>query len=167
MDMDHLFEIETPYPDLTDLTEDKTAIRLIAPQYAGCYGELTAVLQYTYQKHVFEQLGDDETARILEHISVVEMKHFDYLGEMILKLGALPIYSVLPPYPSRFYSARSVSYVASPERMILADIAAEQEAIASYTTIARQTKNEIVKNGLLRIVEDEKLHLKIFGTLLR
>lgn len=165
--MDRLFESDKPYPDLTDLTEDKAAVRLLAPQYAGCYGELTAILQYTYQKHIFEQLGDEETARVLEHISLVEMKHFDYLGEMILKLGALPIYSALPPYPSRFYSARSVAYTASPDRMILADIAAEQEAIASYTTIARQVKNEIVKNALLRIIEDEKLHLKIFGTLLR
>lgn len=150
------------YPGLEGIGEDAAALKIVSSAYAGDEGELKAVLQYVYQHILFENMGFGEYAEILRGIAVEEMKHLEILGRLILKLGAPPVYSYLPPYPINYFSARAVSYSRNPQKMILDDIAAEQYAIDSYTKMLRLLKNEQAAAVVQRIRMDEEAHLSAF-----
>lgn len=155
------------YPSLDGIEEDTAALKIISPAYAGDEGELTAVLQYVYQHILFDNMGCKDYANILIKIAVTEMKHLEILGSLILKLGAAPVYSYLPPYPINYYSARSVSYSKNPQKMILDDIAAEQYAIDTYTKMLCRIKNERIAAVIQRIRMDEEKHLATFKCILK
>lgn len=155
------------YPSLDGIEEDTSALKIISPAYAGDEGELTAVLQYVYQHILFDNAGYKDYANILIKIAVSEMKHLEILGSLILKLGAAPVYSYLPPYPINYYSARSVSYSKNPQKMILDDVAAEQYAIDTYTKMLCRIKNERVAAVIQRIRMDEEKHLAAFKCILK
>lgn len=153
---------DVAYPSLEGVEEDAATLKIISSAYAGEEGELKAVLQYIYQHILFDNMGCKSYAAILRKIAIAEMKHLEILGELILKLGALPVYSYLPPYPINYYSARSVSYAKTPQKMILDDIAAEQCAIDAYTKMLCRLKNEQVAAVIQRIRMDETEHLATF-----
>jgi len=150
------------YPDLDGICEDAASLKIVSPAYAGEEGELTAILQYIYQHILFDGMGCKDYAEKLRRIAIVEMKHLEILGELILKLGACPVYSYLPPYPINYYTARSVAYSKTPQKMILDDIAAEQCAIDCYGKMLSRLKNEQVAAVIQRIRMDEEEHLAIF-----
>ena len=156
-----------PYPDPEELTENPALVKIIAPAYAGLESELSAILQYVYQHIIFENLGLDEYAEILLNISITEMKHMELLGSAILNLGALPIYTALPPCPVNFYSSRCVSRSHTPEKTILDDIAAERMAIAEYTKMRCELQDEKLAALIQRIRMDEELHLRTFERIFR
>ena len=157
---------DVPYPSLEGIGEDPCSLRIISPAYAGRAGELTAILQYVYQHMLFERMGDEEAAKTLLDISVSEMHHLEILGTLICKLGAPPMFTNCPPYPVGYYSASSVDYSSSPQKMLLSDIAAERGAIATYNCMISKLSDERVAAVLQRIVLDEELHLEAFKKLL-
>lgn len=112
-------------------------------------------------------MGRGDYAATLRKIAVTEMKHMDILGSLIFKLGAVPVYSYLPPYSINYYSARAVSYAKTPQKMILDDIAAEQCAIDAYTKMLCRLKNERVAAVIQRIRMDEEGHLATFKCILK
>lgn len=158
---------DIPYPDVEGIVADCCALRIIAPAYAGEDGELTGVLQYTYQHLIFEKLGYEKYAKALEKISIDEMRHFELLGKTVLRLGALPIYTALPPCPVNFYTSKKVARDSSPIKMILDDIHAEQNAIIAYTKMIEQLKDEKIGAIIQRIRMDEEEHLCIFKQIYR
>ena len=155
------------YPALDGIGEDPAALKLISPAYAGNEGELTAVLQYIYQHILFDHAGCKDYADILLKVAITEMKHLEILGSLILRLGAAPVYSYLPPYPINYYSAHAVSYSKVPQKMILDDIEAEQCAIDTYTKMLCRLKNERVAAVIQRIRMDEEMHLATFKCILK
>lgn len=157
---------DVPYPSLDGIGEDACSLRIISPAYAGRAGELTAILQYVYQHILFERMGDGEAAETLLAVSVAEMRHFEILGTLICKLGAPPVFTNCPPYPVGYYSASAVDYSSTPQKMLLADIAAERGAIAAYNCMISKLTDERVAAVLQRIVMDEELHLEAFKKLL-
>ncbi|MBS5022101.1 MAG: manganese catalase family protein [Firmicutes bacterium] len=159
--------LDIAYPSLDGIEEDTSALKIVSPAYAGDEGELTAVLQYVYQHILFDNMGCKDYADILIKVAITEMKHLEILGSLILKLGAAPVYSYLPPYPINYYSARSVSYSKTPQKMILDDIAAEQYAIDTYTKMLCRIKNERIAAVIQRIRMDEEGHLATFKCILK
>ncbi len=155
------------YPALDGIGEDPAALKLISPAYAGNEGELTAVLQYIYQHILFDHAGCKDYADILLKVAITEMKHLEILGSLILRLGAAPVYSYLPPYPINYYSAHAVSYSKVPQKMILDDIEAEQCAIDTYTKMLCRLKNERVAAVIQRIRMDEEMYLATFKCILK
>lgn len=158
---------DLPYPDLDGVKENCAQIRVIAPAYADERSELTAVLLYVYQHVIFEKLGFEEYAKILLEIAITEMKHLELLASAILRLGALPIYTALPPCPVNFYSSRVVARDATPESMILTDIAAERTAIAAYEGMLEKLCEGEVAALIRRIILDEEAHLRAFKRIYR
>ncbi len=157
---------ESGYPSLNEIKEDFQTLRLIAPAYAGREGELTAALQYVFQAIVLGEQGNQTASEKILKIAVTEMHHLEILGTMITKLGAPPIFTSCPPYPVGYYSAANVNYVRTPRQMLCADICAEENAISQYERILCRLKNPPVAAVIARILEDEKLHLKVFNQLL-
>lgn len=154
------------YPPLEEIGADCTALRIVSPAYAGRNGELTAVLQYVYQSIIFGEIGKQEIGRTLISIAVDEMRHLEFLGTAIVKLGAPPVFTACPPYPVGYYSASNVNYCKIPRQMICADICAEENTIAEYERMLCTLKNPPVSALISRILCDEKRHLRLLQEIL-
>ncbi|MCL2107233.1 MAG: manganese catalase family protein [Oscillospiraceae bacterium] len=144
-----------PYPKVTG-PNDPASAAMLKEDYAGAHGELTGILQYTFQ-HVSGD-SDESFANALLRIAIVEMKHLELLGKAITALGGVPTLD-----DGRYYwDASKVSYAKDMRAMLAADIQAEKTAIANYQAHAARTGSDTLKALLLRIVQDEQLHLRFF-----
>ena len=123
--------------------------------YDAYYGaiptsELTAIIHYTQQRMLFENIGETFLG-----IAFVEMKHFDRLGDFIGQLGG----RVNTPK----YSSSAVN------------IQAEKDTIAAYQQLIERirknnpeklTQSATVAIQLLnKIVSDERVHVRILSEL--
>lgn len=157
---------DKPYPTTEGLCPDAYSLRVISPAYASAVGELNAILQYFYHYFHFIRCKRYEMAQTLESIAICEMFHLKLLGETICALGASPVFSQCPPTPFNFYSAKYVSYSRALDAMLEDDILGERRTIDGYARMAARLKNEQVKSIILRLSEDEKLHLAALQKLL-
>ena len=157
---------EQPYPSLDGIGKDPAAVRILSPAYADRESEMTAILLYIYQSFLFRKAGMADYADTLVRISLSEMMHLDTLGELILQLGALPVYTSRPPRKFDFYSTAAVSYETQPEKMLEIDIRGEKNAIRGYKKMLCKLQSEQVRAVIARIIEDEKLHLQALETML-
>ena len=136
--------------------------------YDAYYGaiptsELTAIIQYTQQRMLFENIGETFLG-----IAFVEMKHFDRLGDFIGQLGGRVN---TPKYSS---SAVTVEYESAAEA-IRVNIQAEKDTIAAYQQLIERirknnpeklTQSATVAIQLLnKIVSDERVHVRILSEL--
>ena len=154
--------LDLPYPPLDCIGCDLQSARIIFPAYATAHGELTEVLQYIYHSFRFGCLEDRQTAETLAGIAVAEMRHFDILGEMLLRLGVDPVYTTdLPGTPFNFYSASAVSYSKTPKKMLMDDLSGELCAVQTYGRMLSRLCNEDVAAVIARIKMDEELHVQV------
>lgn len=144
-----------PYPTVEG-DKDPETVALLKEDYAGAAGELTGILQYIYQSA--RDTDNESFANAILQIAIVEMSHLDMLSDAIETLGGRPSYDNGKVY----WQAGNVNYASNMTGMLEADIQAETTAIANYEKHAAQTKNASVRALLLRIVDDEKLHLRFF-----
>jgi bacterioferritin len=149
----------SPYPHITG-GNDPDTVALLKENYAGIVSELTAITQYVYQNIV---TADDKAfSSAIQKIAVVEMSHLNMIGNAIQLLGGVPTFGD----GRHFWQAGNVNYATNLAEMLRADIDAENKAIASYERHASQTGNSSVRCLLLRIIQDEKLHLRFFTEML-
>ncbi len=158
--------VDAPYPTTEGICPDVYSLRIISPQYAASTGELNSVLQYIYHSFNFGYKGYTDYAETIEGIAIAEMMHFSLLGKTIMALGAQPIYAQYPPTGFNFYSTKYVTYSQSLKFMLEDDIRSERYAIKSYEKMLKFLKNDKVAAIILRILQDEKLHLEKFEQLL-
>lgn len=163
--------VDLPYPSAEDIEKEQRSARLVAQAYATLNGELNAVMQYVYHYFNFKISGDNETANLMMGIAIAEMEHLEKLGELLIRLGADPVFTALPPYKTDFYSTRGVSYSKLPVKMLLDDIAGELEGIDIYEKIVERLSDD--ENGervgaiIRRIIIDEELHVKVLKDALK
>ena len=81
---------DAPYPRLEGIKQDYNFGRKLYDSYSGTYGELTSILQYTYEGMTNEK--EKELKKVLMRVSIDEMKHLKVLGELLLELGFIPFY---------------------------------------------------------------------------
>ncbi len=154
------------YPPIKGLRPDALSLRIISPAYSSQVGELNAILQYFYHSLCFDKNGFSDYSGKLMSIAIAEMDHLHILGETILALGAAPVFTQYPPGCFNFYSTKYVSYSRSLKNMLEDDIIGEKQAIAGYERMAARLKNERVREIIMRITEDEKLHLATLENML-
>lgn len=138
---------------------------LLKEDYCGLTSETTAVMLYTYQ-HISSDKRWKEYANLLHQISIVEMFHLELLGETIILLGGNADYSIRD-YQDEINIPWTSSYIATTtdlKRMLEIDIASEVKAIKQYEKHLIEIDDHYIQNLLLRIIEDEKLHVKAFET---
>ena len=133
------------------------------PAYKGTNGfsEMNAIIQYISQEAMWEDIG-----QLMMGIALVEMKHLDKLGDLILDLGG--------NIHTQKYETTHVEYGTSAEDAVRPGIKAEKETIANYNTIIDKIKplpkNETTKKclGLLaKLIADEQFHVELFEAWLR
>jgi len=150
-----------PYPQVGG-PADADTVDMLKRDYAGSAGELSGITQYVYQSVAAG--GEEAFANALLQIAIVEMMHLDMLGDAIAALGGDPRFC---DDRQRYWSAADIDYSRDFENMLRANIQAEETAIANYRQHAFDTHNRSVRDLLLRIAEDEKLHLRFFRRTLR
>ncbi len=155
------YRVNLPYPEVESGPDNRRTVLLLMEDYAGMVSELSAITQYVYQHIVLEDAAE-EVSEVMRHISIIEMKHLELLGEAILKLGGNPMYASR----GRFWNARNVSYVTRVREVLNENINGENSAIRQYRRHIEQTANQSVKRLLERIILDEELHIRIFNALL-
>ena len=158
---DFKVKLDTPYPEIIDAQKSPKTVAIIKNQMAGNDGELRAILQYFYQSSIAHEI-EPEISDILEEISIVEMTHLDLLSLAIVNFGGEPRYE---NGANQYFSTSQVSYYNKLKEALDANIAGEEKAIYNYQTAITQVENESLKRLFERIIEDEKLHIKIFKDL--
>lgn len=154
-------EQKIPYPDLEGIGEDEKALKIISPAYAGDESELTAILQYAYQSVSLQETGREDMASKLKTIAMDEMRHAEILGRLIVRLGTRPVFSYFPPYPIRFFTARSVRYATTLKKMLSDSIEGEQYAVDGYSRMLARLTDEKIRAVITRIRADELAHLEM------
>ena len=149
------YQDPAPYPEITVLQPDPCAAQLLMADYAGGPSEFTAVNQYLYHHSTLRQYPD--VAEMLEKTAIVEMMHMEKLAQAILLLGEKPVYGAPTPW-----CADRVAYGETLCERLHMDIASEYAAIAQYQRHIEQIADPNVKALLARIIQDERVHIKLF-----
>ena len=158
--MNFKYALDTSYPEVRGSCSQRD-LRMLMDLYCGRAGELTAITQYLYQRYIVGDINET-MAKSLFGISKAEMKHHALLGEAIVKMGGDPIMggSVC------FWSGSNLNYSQNPIQFLQNNISAEQQAICNYRRAAACINNASLSELFLRIIQDEELHIEIFGELL-
>lgn len=149
-----------PWPTLAVQGPNLHDAALLAEDYAGAAGELSASLQYIYHHTVVQKYPD--VAEAMEKISIVEMMHMEKLAKAMLQLGSDPRLSA----KEGVWTARNIQYGGSLAEALHLDLAAEYAAIRNYEAHIRAAQDPGVRELLARIVRDEEVHVRCFQTLL-
>lgn len=157
-----IFESKIPYPNIEVETKNYTYANLLRKAYASETSEDTAIHMYLYQSLILQEKYKD-ISNILKKISVVEMKHLEILGKLVLLLGVKPVYS--SPYKnglSKYFNTSYVKYNNNLNDILRININAEIQAINYYNYLTKVIKDKFIVNILKRIIVDEQIHLSIF-----
>lgn len=159
---DFQYRNDAPYPEITNAFPSLFEVKQLKWLNYGRNGELTAINTYLYQYFV---LKNDflELANSLREISVVEMEHFERLGDAIVLFGGNPN---LTDGRGNVWTGRNVALLNRPREILIANIKAEEKAICEYQKAAARTQNQSLKELFERIIQDEQNHIMIFNELL-
>ena len=137
--------------------------KLLLQNYAGEISEDPAVHLYFYESLVTKDIN--EFSNIMLDISKVEMHHLNLLGQVIKMLGINPVFGALTKKDFTFWTGLNVKYSTDLKEMLLINITSEKKAIKNYEKVIEIVDDKYIKELLSRIIEDEKLHIKIFKDL--
>ena len=158
--------VNLPYPPIDGINIDKRSAIILCSAYAGSHGELNSILQYIYHYFYFKKLGKHDCANTIISIALAETMHLETLGQLLLQLGADPVYATNTPFSRDFYCTNKVIYSNQFEKMVMDDVTGELVAIDCYERILRLLKNQKVEAVIARIKLDEELHVKALKQIL-
>ena len=159
---DFQYRNNTPYPEITSAFPSLFEVKQLKWLNYGRNGELTAINTYLYQYFVLKN-DFPEIANILREISVIEMEHFERLGDAIVLFGGNPN---LTDGRGNVWTGRNITVLRNPREILLANIRAEERAICEYQQAAARTQNQSLRELFERIIQDEQNHIMIFNELL-
>lgn len=158
-----LCTLPIPYPQINVAEKNPAYARMLSVPYAGQGGELASLLSYTYG-HIVTEESDGRLSDVLECVAMTEMRHVEILGKLIFALGGDPRYCSADARTC--FSAQTVPYNTSPERIIRAAIMGEQASAEGYRNLAGRINDRNIKDILERLAVDEEHHVKIFSELM-
>lgn len=153
------------YPDVSKAKpDDGVPAEWFYKAYVGTAptSELTAILQYTQQRMIFDQIGETFLG-----IALTEMKHYDRLGDFINRIGG----NVSRP---AFSAAKVDITTKSAAEAVQINIRAEQDTIAEYEKLIQRIQannpTPTVTSALAiqlinKIVVDERVHVCLLAEL--
>ena len=152
--------VNAPYPFAAP-RRDLHDARLLQDLYGGRASETTAIVQYCFQSYVLRPTAPD-LADLFAAIAKVEMRHHELLGEAIFGCGKPPLVAS----DCCFWSASAVDWSEGAIDVLERDIADESRAAAIYERTAKLLHSPSLSSLMLRIAEDEKLHVNLLTTAL-
>ncbi|MGL4772152.1 MAG: ferritin-like domain-containing protein [Clostridium sp.] len=160
------YESTKPYPEVKIKCKNKKYAEIISNDFAGAVSEMTATTQYV-NHHIRCEEINEEIGEALLGISMVEMKHLEILGELILKLGGEPYYGRVKKDKFQCWTPKFINYGKDIKNMIKSDIQGEVEAIAQYKKHIEEIEDKNIQRILERIIEDEEVHIEVLDGLLK
>lgn len=154
-----------PYPPIVVAGKNRLYAGLMHMNMCAAHSELTALMQYLYQSWVMNA-NHAEAAQDLQRIAMVEMHHLNIIAQLVQQLGGDPVYAVSFRRRRRVWDGTMVSPCKNFFHMMQNNLLAEQETIDRYRRQAAMVQDASLAAVLLRIVEDEKVHVKIFRSYL-
>lgn len=163
------YAVNKPYPSLENIKPNSRDARILLEDYAGLVSELTATTQYVYHQMMAKNQDLEEIGQTILGIAIIEMRHLNILGDTLIKLGADPKF--MNPIKqtcnkNQWWTGGLVCYLKEIIAILEEDISYEIKTIINYRKHAEEVSQIDVANVLLRIVEDEELHVEIFTSLL-
>lgn len=159
-------EINIPYPPIAIGEPNLDYATLLMKDYAGPNGEFTALTQYFYQYLITKNHYSDFAAK-MECISIIEMRHMEMLGELIVLLGGKPVYAMCDCEKYVFWGSYNVLWTENIQKFLLENIEGEKLAIKNYLKHIKQIKDYKIQEVLNRIIKDEEYHITIFKEYLK
>lgn len=153
------------YPDISKAKpDDGVPAEWFYKAYVGTAptSELTAILQYTQQRMLFDEIGETFLG-----IALTEMKHYDRLGDFINHIGG----NVSRP---AFSAAKVDITTKSAAEAIQINIVAEEDTISAYEKLSQRIQannpTPTVTSALAiqlinKIVADEHVHVRLLAEL--
>ena len=123
---------------------------IIAMLYEDLKGEHMAIVQYLLHAYA---MGEMPLAFEIEAIAREEMRHFDWLSELIVELGGKPSVE----------RAKLLGVVENAADNMRFDVQAEQGGIALYRQHIAAIDDQHIRLVLSRILSDEESHLADFA----
>ncbi len=160
------FASPLPYPPLEGIRPNSGDLYRIRSNYSGLISELSAITQYVYHQLNAKEEGFDHIGSTLLSIAQVEMRHLNIFGSIILKLGGDPRFLYQEGCNLVYWNGSLIDHCRHIPQMLLQDIQLEEETIACYLHQAEATCQPPLAAVLRRIVEDEKIHVKVLQSLL-
>lgn len=155
--------LDIPYPTVMTECRNTAYAALLTNDLASQVSEMTAVTQYLYQSVM---CSNPRISKAMECIARVEMRHLEYISELIRDFGGNPKVAVQNGCSLIFWNAQYVDYCNDPKIFIKNNIAAETAAITNYTKRIGQICDKSACAVLERIILDEENHRRIFYDLL-
>lgn len=154
-------ELNLPYPPIEVKGKNLCYAQLLQRDYTGKNGEMTAVTQYFYQ-HLTTKACNEALADELECVSIVEMRHLEMLGELIVLLGGVPVFRTTEGCVNTFWCGDNVQPTQNIKKFLQNNIAAEKIAIQNYRQHVMLIKDPKIQAVLERIILDEEHHIALF-----
>ena len=162
--MSFQFSADKPYPEIQIEEQNKQYACAMLSNVGDCSSEMSAVSMYFYNS-VIAKDQYPEIAQCFHKISVVEMHHLHIFARIAWLLGADPRLWCCSRGRTNYWSASSNPYTGHILTMLENAIYGEQETIEKYQMQMEYIKDENIVANLLRIIEDEKIHIEIFHDL--
>lgn len=157
--------VQKPYPSTQINSQNLAIAGMLMDAFGSANSETTGLTQYLSHSHTID---NEEIADQLLCVALVEMKHLDMLGNMIVALGGdLRFWKSNKSY----WDGGLIGYGDTLCDKLSLDVLSEQEAISGYAHLIRQigaindpASSQVVA-VLKRIQEDEEVHLAMFKDL--
>lgn len=151
--------IDAPYPPVQVRCPNKFYARMMLDNVGGIHSEMSAVSQYFYNALISEEC--EEISAIFHKISIVEMHHLDIFAALAMQLGEDPRLWTQKGNGKVYWSPSYNRYPCRISHILRDAIAAEKQTVQKYSEQARIIRDPYVRENLLRIIEDEELHIQI------
>lgn len=156
---------DLPYPEIKVRGRNRNYADLLSVDYCGFVSELSAITQYINNENriSFERCS---LARTLLGIAIAEMMHLQKLGELIVLLGGNVDFSAKTRNGRpKLWSPEYLTIPENIDKMLTADIEAENEAIRQYEMHIQMIDDDCVNAVLRRIILDEEYHIMLLKSL--
>lgn len=140
-----VFKVNGPNPEYASILHD------------GLVGEMTAITEYLYY-HFTTLYASPELSQMFFCFATVEMEHLDWLARFIVLLGGDPRYT---SREGRYWNGTAPRYTRNFCEQIANSVAGEREGMNLYRSQIALIQDPNVQAMLARIIEDEKIHIRI------
>lgn len=159
-----VYRAPEPYPPVRVEARNPRYGAAMLDNMGGNSSEMSAVSRYLYDQIV--TAGMPEVAEAFQELSIVEMHHLRIFGTLAFQLGMDPrLWSVRQG--RRFWWAPE--YLQYPRKLgpiLQYALREEQAVIRKYENQLRWIRDGCIVELLKRILQDERLHIELLGSLL-
>lgn len=156
---------DLPYPAIQVKEKNLVYASLLSIDYCGSVSELSAITQYINNENRMSCMHCPLAKTILG-IAMAEMMHLQKLGELIHLLGGKVDFAAKQQNGRmRLWTPEYLTLPDQIEKMIAADIEAEQAAVNQYRMHIKMIRDADVNAVLGRIIKDEEYHIMLLRSL--